>query len=94
MQRKMRGFFHCAKGNKANLVALARFFERPADACIPRQPLAAIRRSFERGNGDGHRQAPRWQGAFTTKPGSASLYAQLNGALRISLCRQRPVSYW
>jgi hypothetical protein len=42
MQRQMRGFLHRAKRNKANLVGLADFFKRPADAHIARQSLAAI----------------------------------------------------
>jgi hypothetical protein len=43
MQRLMRPFLHRAERNKANLIGLAHFFERPADARITRQPLAAVR---------------------------------------------------
>ena len=42
MKRQMRGFLHRTKRNKPNLVRLAHFFKRPANARITRQPLAAI----------------------------------------------------
>jgi hypothetical protein len=42
MTREMRGLLHRAKRHKANLVGLAYFFERPANARIARQSLAAI----------------------------------------------------
>lgn len=42
MKCQMRGFLHRAKRNKANLVGLAYFFKRPANARITRQSLAAI----------------------------------------------------
>jgi hypothetical protein len=42
MKRQMRGFLHRAERNKANLVGLAHFFKRPANARIARQSLAAI----------------------------------------------------
>jgi hypothetical protein len=42
MKRQMRGFLHRTKRNQANLVRLAHFFERPANARIARQSLAAI----------------------------------------------------
>src|SRR6478752_7417408 len=42
MKRQMRGFLHRTKRNKANLVRLAHFFKRPANARITRQSLAAI----------------------------------------------------
>ena len=42
MQRQMRGFLHSAKRNKTNLVRLAHFFKRPANARVTRQSLAAI----------------------------------------------------
>src|ERR671914_3039639 len=57
MKRQMRGFLHRTERNKANLVGLARFFERPANARVARQPLAAIGRSFKGGNDDGHHSA-------------------------------------
>src|SRR5262245_4163263 len=58
MKRQMRGFLHRAKRNKANLVGLPHFLKRPANAGIACQPLAAIGRPFEGGDGDGHREAP------------------------------------
>ena len=42
MKRQMRGFLHRTEQNKANLVRLAHFFKRPANARITRQPLASI----------------------------------------------------
>ena len=42
MKRQVRGFLHRTKRNEANLVGLADFFERPANARITRQSLAAI----------------------------------------------------
>ena len=42
MKRQMRGFLHRTERNKANLVGLAHFFKRPANARITRQSLAAI----------------------------------------------------
>jgi hypothetical protein len=42
MQRPMRGFLHRLERNKTNLVGLADFFKRPANARITRQSLAAI----------------------------------------------------
>jgi hypothetical protein len=42
MERQMRGLLHRGKGNEAHLIGQARFFERPANAGIARQPLAAI----------------------------------------------------
>src|SRR6266851_1649976 len=43
MKRPMRGFLHRTERNKANLVGLAHFFKRPANARITYQSLAAIR---------------------------------------------------
>ena len=42
MKSQMRGFLQRAKRNKANLVGLAHFLQRPANARITRQSLAAI----------------------------------------------------
>ena len=42
MKRQMRGFLHRPERNKTNLVRLAHFFKRPANARIARQSLAAI----------------------------------------------------
>ena len=37
MKREMRGFLHRGERNKTNLVRLARFFKRPANARITRR---------------------------------------------------------
>jgi hypothetical protein len=58
MKRQMRGFLQRTERNQANLVRFSHFFERPANARITRQPLAAIGRPFKGGNDDGHREAP------------------------------------
>src|SRR5262245_15095492 len=58
MKAQMRGFLHRTERNKANLIGLAHFFKRPANARITRQSLAAIGRPFKGGNDDGHREAP------------------------------------
>src|SRR5690606_12601032 len=50
------GFFHCAERNKANLVGLPHFFQRPTNTRIARQSHATIGRSFKGGNGDSHDQ--------------------------------------
>src|SRR5262249_52737845 len=42
----------------ANLVGLAHLFERPANARIARQALAAIGRPLKGGDDDGHRETP------------------------------------
>ena len=42
MKGLMRGFLHRTERNKANLVRLAHFFKRPANARIARQSPAAI----------------------------------------------------
>ena len=39
MKREMGGFLHRGERNKANVVGLAHFFERPANAHVARQPL-------------------------------------------------------
>src|SRR5579863_6665387 len=58
MKQTMRGFLHLSERNKTNLVRLAHFFERPANAHVTRQSPAAIGRPFKRGNGRGHWRAP------------------------------------
>src|SRR5258708_21233492 len=58
MKRQMRGFLHRAERNKANLVRLAHFLKRPANARITRQSLPAIGRPFKGSNDDGHREVP------------------------------------
>jgi hypothetical protein len=56
MKRSMRGFLHRTERNKTNLVRLAHFFKRPANAHVTRKSLAAIGRPFKGGNGGGHGQ--------------------------------------
>src|SRR3546814_1147218 len=58
MQRAMRRFLHRGERKKTNVVRLAHFFKRPANAHVTRQSLAAIGRPFEGGNGGGHWKAP------------------------------------
>src|SRR5215208_6363736 len=58
MKRPMRGFLHRTERNKANLVGLAHFFKRPADARITRQSAAAIGGLFKGGDGGDHSKAP------------------------------------
>src|SRR3546814_9030138 len=58
MQRTMRGFLHFRERKKSNVVRLAHFFERPANAHVTRQSLAAIGRPFKGGNGGNHWKAP------------------------------------
>src|ERR1700674_1960291 len=54
MERTMRGFLHLSERKKPNLVRLAHFFKRPANAHVTRESLAAIGRPFKGGNGGGH----------------------------------------
>src|SRR5918993_2420337 len=58
MKRTMRGLLHLTERNKTNVVRLAHFFKRPANAHITRQSPAAIRRPFKGGDGGGHGKAP------------------------------------
>src|ERR1700693_1126338 len=57
MKRSMRGILHRTERNKTNLVRLAHFFKRPANAHVARQSTASIGRSFKGGDGGGH-----WRG--------------------------------
>ncbi len=43
MKRKMRGFLHLTERNKTNIVRLAHFFKRPANAHVARQSLCRDR---------------------------------------------------
>src|SRR5258707_9520918 len=43
MKPTIRGFLHLPERNKTNVVRLAHFFKRPADAHVTRQSPAAIR---------------------------------------------------
>src|SRR5882757_53301 len=58
MKRQMGGFLHRPERNKTNLVRLAHFFQRPANARITRQSLAAVGRPFKGGYGGSHWKAP------------------------------------
>ena len=58
LQFQMRRLLHRLERHEANLVRLAYLFERPANAHVARQPLAAVRRTFKGGNRDGHRSSP------------------------------------
>src|SRR6185503_8122186 len=66
MKRQMRRLFHRTERKKANLVGLAHFFKRPANARIARQSLAAIGRAFKGGNDYGHGRLllAKWAPAF------------------------------
>src|ERR1051325_11074243 len=55
MEREMRRLFHRAERDEADFVGLADFFERPANARVASEALAAVGGTFERGDGDGHR---------------------------------------
>jgi len=56
IKRSMRRFLHRTERNEANLVGLAHFFKRPANAHITRKSPAAVGRPFKGGNGGGHRK--------------------------------------
>lgn len=58
MQRAVRRRFHRGEGNQPNLVGLAHFFQRPTNAHVACEPLAAVGRVFKGGNGGGHRGSP------------------------------------
>src|SRR5258708_36801863 len=58
MERTMRGVLHLSERKKTNLVRLAHFFKRPANAHVTRQSPAAIGRPFKGGNGGSHWEAP------------------------------------
>src|SRR6185437_15389856 len=54
MQRQMLRFLHRLEGQKTNVVRLAYFVERPADAHVARQPPATIGRALKGSNGGSH----------------------------------------
>jgi hypothetical protein len=54
MQGEMRGFLEGAERDQAHRVGLADFFERPANARVAGEALAAVGRTLERGDRDGH----------------------------------------
>ncbi|MNY49594.1 hypothetical protein D3C86_1850320 [compost metagenome] len=58
LKRKVRRLPHRLEGKKADIIGLAHFFERPADAHIAGETLAAIGRVFKGGNGDCHCCSP------------------------------------
>jgi hypothetical protein len=55
MKREMRGFLHRFERKKTNVIRLPHLFERPANAHVTRQTLAAIGRPFKGGNDGGYR---------------------------------------
>ena len=77
MQRQVRRLLHRPERNQANLVGLAHLFQRPANARVARQSLAAVGRAFKGGDGDGHREAGRgapayyFDSSFSTRVSSA-----------------------
>ena len=54
VKRQMGGFLHRCKRHQADIIRLTDLLQCPAHASIPCQSLAAIRRSFERGDDGGH----------------------------------------
>src|SRR4051812_1448330 len=54
MEAQMRGLLLRSERDKADLVGLGHFFERPANARVARQALAAVGRPFKGGDDDGH----------------------------------------
>src|SRR6202034_4708360 len=54
MKRSMRGFLHRTERYKTNLVRLAHFFKRPANAHVTRESPAAIGRPFKCGDDGSH----------------------------------------
>ena len=54
LQAQMCGRLHRMERDEANFVGLAHFFERPANARVTRQSLAAIGRPFEGGDDGSH----------------------------------------
>ena len=71
MKAQMRGFLLRAKRDKANLVGLAHLFQRPANARIARQALAAIGRPLKGGDDDGHREISSFRGEVHVHQDSA-----------------------
>lgn len=58
IDRQMRELPHRAEREETNIVWLADFLERPANAHVARLPPAAVGRPFKGGDGGDHRQAP------------------------------------
>jgi hypothetical protein len=48
MKREMRGLLHRTERNQANVIRMAHFFKRPANAAVARQSFAAIGRPFSK----------------------------------------------
>ncbi len=57
MQREMCGLLHLGERNETNVVGLAHFFERPANAHVARESPAAIGRLRKGGDGGNHELA-------------------------------------
>lgn len=55
---KMVRFFHGLEGQQTHVVRLPHFFERPANAHVACQPLAAIGGVLEGRNDRGHKVSP------------------------------------
>lgn len=58
MKPAMCGFLHSVKRNKANVIGLAHFFERPANPHIPGQSPTLIGGVLEGGYDGAHLKAP------------------------------------
>jgi hypothetical protein len=65
MEGSMRRFLHRPERNKTNLVRLAHFLKRPANAHVTRQSPAAIGRPCKGGNG---RNCRKGNGDFSWMP--------------------------
>src|SRR6185437_14136055 len=57
---EMRGLLHRRERDGTNLIRLADFLERPTDAHVAREALAAVGRSLKHADGRNHRQLPWW----------------------------------
>src|SRR5262249_27996902 len=53
MKLSMRGFLHLTERQESNVIRLAHFFERPADAHIARESPTTVGRPFKSGEGRG-----------------------------------------
>ncbi len=58
MEREMRGLLHLVERDQTDVVGLAHFLKRPANAHLTRQAPAAIGRGRKGGDGGGHWKAP------------------------------------
>src|SRR6478736_5718420 len=74
MKRAMRRLFHLTERNKTDVIRLAHFFKRPANAHVTRQSLAAIGGPCKGGDGGTHLNAP------ADRMGSLSAFGRKRGA--------------